>query len=133
MISLFVLPNVALFSSDHAALLILFRTTKSWTSPSLSHDRFFCRSCCALLSRSFSFRFSIVHVNAQPNHLPNSYLLVRGLATQYQSVLRCLRNTWHLPSGGCHAYFWTYIYPRARESQFQWYSLVWGSFRSPNK
>ena len=47
--------------------------------------------------------------------------LGKGLATWYQSVLRRLCNTWHLPSEGCRAFFWTfiYVYIPARANLFQ--------------
>ena len=39
-----------------------------------------------------------------------------------------LRNTWHLPSGGFHTFFWTYmctyIYIREWELRFQWFISV---------
>ena len=49
----------------------------------------------------------------------NSYVINRsGYAVNHfhKSVLRRLRNTWPLPSGECHAFFWTHIYPHERSS-----------------
>ena len=50
-----------LFSSDSAAVLIRFRTAKSWTSRSSSCDIFFCRSRC-VLSQSFFSSFLFFHL-----------------------------------------------------------------------
>ena len=115
--------------------MILFRA-KSWTSPSSSHDLFFCRSHCALFSRSlFVLLFNclcqyIAKSFTQKLPLGGSGVLLRG--TRAFCDAYALRGT--CPQEGAthfsgHIYI---LYQCAWESRFQWFSLVWGSLRSPN-
>ena len=75
-----------------------------------SRNFFFCRSRCTPLLVLFFFMFvfafqlfvptsQILHPRAT---LGKGFGYMVNHYQYHQSVLRCLRNTWHLPSGGCH-------------------------------
>ena len=115
----------------------LFQFTS--TSPSSSHDLFFCQSCALFSLGPFVSLFSCSRQRIAKS-FTQKLPLGKGFdyAVTRARIPQRLRNTWHLPSGGCHTFFWTYIYIyiyiylHVRESRFQWYSLLWGSFRLPN-
>ena len=96
------------FSSDSAALLMQNCQILDLSSP--SRDLFFCFffSCLFLLFNcSTPTHSQILYPRATlgkgSGYFVNHY-------QYHQSVLRRLCNTWHLTSGGYHAFSWTYIY-----------------------
>ena len=105
--SLSVLLSIFLSSSVSEALhflrLVLYISFVETVHPYLKQTTFF-RNQVSLLNCS---RQRIARSSTQTLHLGKG----SGYVVNYyrHSVLRRLCNTWHLPSGGCHAFSWTYM------------------------
>ena len=102
---------LALFSSD-ADLLIRFRNSQILDLFVSVPRPFLFVEVVAL----FLFFFALLYNCSRHQRIAKSFTqnlpLGKGLSyvVTRACILRCLRNMWHLPSGGCHAFFWTYIY-----------------------